>query len=135
MDKDGLAPRTHYRTSKSTTGRRKGGQPGNKNALRHGFYSKLFTVEERALLDKDTASDHILATIKAMQVKALRLFKLTPLNQIDEEQLKTFDRFIQAMHYINTAERTLLLARGHGGQIGDDILTALREMNPYEDLE
>jgi hypothetical protein len=125
----------HSKTSKNVMGRRRGGQPGNKNNLRHGFYSQCFTVEERALLTKDEAADRLLGSIKAMQIKALRLFKLTPLNQISNEELKTFDRFVAALYFLNTAERTLLLARGHGGQIGDDILTALREMNPYEDLE
>jgi hypothetical protein len=123
--------RMHCKTSKSTTVRRKGGQPHNKNALRHGFYSELFTVADSERLDQEIK---ILDDQKAMRIKAFRLFQLTPLETIDDEQLKTFDRLIQAMHYINTAERTLLLARGHGGQIGDDILTALREMNPYEDL-
>lgn len=31
--------------------RKRGGQPGNKNALRHGFYSRHFTLEENVLLD------------------------------------------------------------------------------------
>ena len=70
-----------------------------------------------------------------MRIKAFRLFQLTPLETIDEKELRTFDRFVNAIISINTLERTRLLSRGHGGQIGDDILTALREMNPYEDLE
>ncbi len=35
----------------STPKRRRGGQPGNGNALRHGFYSKYFTEAEMQSLD------------------------------------------------------------------------------------
>jgi len=31
----------------------RGGQPGNKNALKHGFYSFWFTHKEKLRLDKD----------------------------------------------------------------------------------
>lgn len=119
---------SHHKAS----GRRRGGQPGNKNALRHGFYSELFTTADSKRLDGETK---ILEDQKAMRIKAFRLFQLTPLETIEEKELKAFACFVRAIIAIDTLERTLLLARGHGGQIGDDILTALREMNPDEDLE
>ncbi len=39
------------RKPKPKSKRKPGGQKGNKNALRHGFYSKMFTEEERQRLD------------------------------------------------------------------------------------
>ena len=35
-----------------STGRKRGGQPGNLNALKHGFYSKQFQKSELAELEK-----------------------------------------------------------------------------------
>jgi hypothetical protein len=35
-----------------TTRRRGGGQPGNKNALKHGIYAKRFTPEDASILDQ-----------------------------------------------------------------------------------
>ena len=39
------------RKPKPKSKRKPGAQAGNKNALRHGFYSKMFTEEERQRLD------------------------------------------------------------------------------------
>ncbi len=123
--------RVDGRASRSSTGRKRGGQPGNKNNLRHGFYSKLFTAEDSQRLDGEI---NILDDLKAMRIKAYRLFKLTTLKKIDEKEIRAFYCLARALQFINTAERTLLLTRGHGGQIGQDILAALRELNPDEEL-
>jgi hypothetical protein len=41
------------------TKRKRGGQPGNANALRHGFYAKSFTDAEMGRLDKDIEGEFI----------------------------------------------------------------------------
>ena len=41
------------------TRRKRGGQPGNANALRHGFYAKSFTDAEMGRLDKDIEGEFI----------------------------------------------------------------------------
>ncbi len=41
------------------TKRKRGGQPGNANALRHGFYSKSFTDAEMGRLDLDIEGEFI----------------------------------------------------------------------------
>jgi hypothetical protein len=38
--------------------RKRGGQQGNRNAFRHGFYAKIFTREELASLDKNIKGDY-----------------------------------------------------------------------------
>jgi hypothetical protein len=42
-----------------TTKCKRGGQPGNANALRHGFYSKSFTDAEKGRLDQDIEGEFI----------------------------------------------------------------------------
>jgi len=123
-------PNAHGRTSKSTTGRRRGGQPGNKNGLRHGFYSHLYTIEEeKELRDSSIEDEQSIARFKAR-----RFAELTPLKNPTERELAIFDRFNAILITINTIERTRLLARGHGGEIEDEIWKAIMELNPYEEL-
>ena len=43
----------------SETKRHRGGQPGNSNALRHGFYSKSFTDAEMRRLEQDIEGEFI----------------------------------------------------------------------------
>ena len=56
-----------------TGGRQKGGQPGNLNALKHGFYSKHFLKGE--ILDLEKADD-LQEEIKMMRVVTRRLLKM-----------------------------------------------------------
>ena len=56
-----------------STGRRRGGQPGNLNALKHGFYSKHFQKAE--LKDLGQAQD-LQEEIAMMRVVTRRLLKM-----------------------------------------------------------
>ncbi len=56
-----------------TGGRRKGGQPGNLNALKHGFYSKHFLKGE--IMDLEEADD-LQEEIGMMRVVTRRLLKM-----------------------------------------------------------
>ena len=121
---------SHGRTSKSIPGRRRGGQPGNKNGLRHGFYSHLYTIKE----GKELQGSFIEDEQSVARYKARRLAELTPLKNPTERELAIFDRFNAILITINTLERTRLLARGHGGAIADEIWKAIMELNPDEEL-
>jgi hypothetical protein len=55
--------------------RKPGGQPGNANALRHGFYSKSFTEAEMQRLDKDIEGEFI-DEIALARTNAARLAEL-----------------------------------------------------------
>ena len=92
--------RAYDKAPKSVSGRTRGGQPGNKNNLRHGFYSELFTAEDSQRLDGEI---NILDDLKAMRIKAYRLFKLTTLKKIDEKEIRAFDCLARALQFINTA--------------------------------
>jgi len=56
-----------------TTTRKKGAQPGNLNALKHGFYSRRFHKQE--LDDLDTIPPGVLSEIALMRVSLRRLFE------------------------------------------------------------
>ena len=55
--------------------RRRGAQPGNGNALRHGFYSKSFTDTEMGRIDKDIEGEFI-DEIALARTNAARLAEL-----------------------------------------------------------
>ena len=47
------------------------GSPGNRNALKHGFYAKSFTVEEGKALDR--SRQDVLDEIKNLRIRANRI--------------------------------------------------------------
>jgi hypothetical protein len=55
--------------------RKPGAQPGNSNALRHGFYAKSFTEAEMLRLDKDIEGEFI-DEIALARTNAARLAEL-----------------------------------------------------------
>jgi hypothetical protein len=60
------------KTKKPGGARRRGAQPGNKNALRHGFYSRQFKAEEIKRLDEQDPTD-VKAEIELLRVVLDRL--------------------------------------------------------------
>ena len=61
--------------SSSLPKRKPGAQPGNSNALRHGFYAKSFTEAEMRRLDKDIEGEFI-DEIALARTNAARLAEL-----------------------------------------------------------
>ncbi len=59
----------------STSRRHRGGQPGNRNALRHGFFSKSFTEAELHGLD-DNIKGEFIDEIALARVNAAHLAEL-----------------------------------------------------------
>ena len=53
--------------------RKRGGQPGNRNAMRHGFYSDAFSPEERELLRQALEIKSLQPDIAMLRVKIVRL--------------------------------------------------------------
>jgi hypothetical protein len=118
------------RSKRKPTGRKGGGQPGNKNALRHGFYADMWNIKT----GKELAGSIIEDELSLARIKAHALAEETPLKDPDEAELRKYDRLIATLIAIGTLERIRLLAKGNGGEIGMTILEALRELNPYEEL-
>jgi len=61
--------------SPSASKRKPGGQPGNANALRHGFYAKSFTEAEMRRLEEDIEGEFI-DEIALARTNAARLAEL-----------------------------------------------------------
>lgn len=126
------------RKPKAKSKTKRGGQPANKNALKHGFYAKTFTADEKKRLDDQGALD-VIAEINLIRVS---LDKLT--QQIDYSEVTRTDNNgteFRDAHYlaqlntlsnmtsaIATLVRTHYLTHGKSGDIQSSILAALEEL-------
>ena len=113
-------------------GPRRGAQLGNKNALRHGIYSKCFSAAEELMFkDSTIEGEQQLARKIVLYLVQLLDFKS---HTISELELSIIGHINDYLITINTIERTRLLARGQGGEIADEIWKAIMELNPDEEL-
>lgn len=106
--------------------RKRGGQPGNINALRHGFYSSLFKPLEAKDLE-NILSTGLEDEIAMLRVATRRAFELA--NDADD-----IDQMIKALGALGLASiRTSRLLKaqkelGDGDQALDAISTAINEV-------
>lgn len=112
---------------------KRGGQPGNKNNLKHGFYSELLTKTEVARLNKikDIDLDDETKLLRSIAYKIRESLSLT---ELSEEELKAVNTIANLIQVINTTQRTKLLARGGGGEIAQTIMEAIMSIDPYKEL-
>ena len=127
------------REPKKKSPKPRGGQAGNKNALKHGFYSKHYTAEERRRLDSVSDKIDVLAEINLLRVQIDRLTE-----QVNFKEVMRYDnngeKFRDA-HYLaqlntlsamttsmTTLIRTHYLTHGKSGDIQSSILAALEEL-------
>lgn len=75
--------------------RRRGAQPGNSNALHHGFYAKSFTVAEMRRLDADIEGEFI-DEIALARTNAARLAEL-----LKDYKNMSLDDFVSASNALN----------------------------------
>lgn len=109
--------------AKGATGRRPGGQPSNKNALKHGFYSERFSPSEIHRLDTvpaDTTSEIALLRVFVSRVQAL-LDK----SRFDEDDLKKLNTLSLMVQSISTALRTNAFLKGGGSEVEQAIEEAM----------
>lgn len=126
------------RKPKAKSARKRGGQIGNKNALRHGFYSKNFSAEEKKRLDVqegiDISPEIILIRVMIDRLKDEIKFKEQTITDANGNILRD-------AHYLNQLNtlsamtqseasliRTQYLIRGKSGDIQSSILAALEEL-------
>lgn len=128
------------RKTKATGTRKRGGQPGNKNALRHGFYSKQFTQDECKRLDGQEITD-VSAEINILRVCIDRLLNQTYFeptyllnkdggqsDQRDDHYLKQLNTLSLMTQSLGGLVRTSHLIKGKGGDVNDAIMRALEEL-------
>jgi hypothetical protein len=130
---------TVKRKPKPKSGRGRGGQKGNKNAERHGFYSKHFSAEENKRLALSSDNLDITAEIDLLRINLDRLTEQISFDEITRTdnngtefrdahylaQLNTLSAMTTAM---STLIRTHYLTHGRSGDIQSSILAALEEL-------
>jgi hypothetical protein len=98
-----------------------------KDALRHGFYTSLFTAEEIRHLDAGPAG--IRDEMNLLRTKVLRLAKLTPLRRIDLKEMDVLIKLIRVVAMLDALERTGVMARKVDAS-ASPLLEALAGMDP-----
>ena len=123
---------------KPTNGRKHGGQPGNKNALKHGFYARQFTADESKRLEEQDRFT-IESELDLIRICMDRLTKQLSFDEITHsddkgnytrdnhylQQLNTLSLMTQSL---STMIRTHYLTRGKGGTLEQGIMEALEEL-------
>jgi hypothetical protein len=120
--------------------RKGGGQPGNKNAQTHGFYSKLFSQGEKIRLGKSDAS--LEGEIKATRIVGYRVLEILsagPLppagtKKLNDNALNTISTFFGAMTNLATLTRSFQIATGKYKPGETAILDALAELNAEDGI-
>jgi len=122
--------------------KRSGAQPGNKNALKHGFYSKRFSEEEKERLNGQSATD-VKSEIAFLRVCMDRLAQSMGMQLIegaaepaiddtttksDEHYLKQLNTLSLMSQSLGTLIRTQHLIHGGKGEIEDAITNALEQI-------
>ena len=108
--------------------RRPGAQPGNKNAEKHGFYSKRFNPDETNRLDT-TDRLSIESEIDLVRVYIDRIAAIVNISRnISDDDLKALNTLANMTQSLSTMLRTHYLMRGKGGEIEKTIMQALEEV-------
>lgn len=121
--------------SKDKDAKKPGAQPGNKNALRHGFYANKFTQDENERLDGQQATD-LTAEIALMRVFMDRLAGQIDFDPIflndangntlrDTHYLQQLNTMTAIATSLGTLSRTEYLIRGKSEGVQKSILEAL----------
>lgn len=122
---------------KKRTGRRPGAQPGNTNALRHGFYSARFTTADNKSLDK--AELDLQAEINLVRISLLRLSEELSFEPImrtdnngaqfrDAHYIEQLNSMVAMTTNIATLLRSDFLLKGKESESRTEILRALEEL-------
>lgn len=126
------------------TGRKKGAQPGNKNAVNHGFYAGGIKPHEIEDLEAYAKQAHGLADeINLMRVLIRRVFEYANTAESGEDgptQLEVWSTALNALGAASTRLAGLLRAQrdltaGSSNEILDALSAALREVNSDYKLE
>jgi|SRR3970282_314139 len=123
---------------KGKNGRNAGAQPGNKNAQKHGFYSRQFSTTESKRLegqDRFTIEDE-LDLLRVCMDRLTEQLSFDEITHRDDkgnytrdnhylQQLNTLSLMTQSL---STMIRTHYLTRGKGGTLEQGIMEALEEL-------
>jgi hypothetical protein len=123
---------------KPPTGRKHGAQPGNKNAEKHGFYSRRFNTDENGRLSTDDrfAVEDELDLLRVCMDRLTAELSFEPVHIKDMQGNTTRDgHYLGQLNTLATMTekiagliRTHYLTRGKGGTLEQGILEALEEV-------
>ena len=131
-------PKVKRKKPPKNSGKKSGGQPGNKNAMRHGFYARRFSADEQTRLDGQDPTD-VQSEIALIRVCIDRLtqelnFKIFTVVDMqgnvtrDDHYLKQLNTLGLMTQSLSTLTRTHCLIKGKGGDVADAIMHALEEL-------
>ena len=114
--------------------RKRGAQPANKNAFKHGFYSEQFKREERLALDSLPVTD-LSGEIEFVRVYLKRFMEAQnnlPQPLDFESQVSVLRAITFSAESINSMIRTQIVL-AQAGRESDEIMAKLMEMSAEED--
>lgn len=82
--------------------RRRGAQPGNHNAYKHGFYSHLFRQRERRILDEQPLTD-LSAEIELLHVTTARFLEAMETSKRTQD----YEANITALRLVNLSAQSI----------------------------
>ncbi len=108
--------------------RKKGAQPGNNNAFKHGFYSTIFKEEERRILSEVPLTD-LTAEIELIRVTIKRFLEALAASRAELD----FETQLTALRAVNLSAQsiaTLLRAQAVGTVEDRDFALLTGSLNP-----
>ena len=110
------------------TKKKRGGQSGNKNALKHGFYSAYFRTAEKR--DFNAEYQDLTSEINLARAMARRLTKniLPKMDNLTEEDIPTANLLLNATKAIATLKRTQAILTHGLSDVEKAILQAIMEL-------
>ncbi len=117
------SPRHHVAPSPR---RSRGAQPGNLNALKHGFYAKHFKTDELAALAEATAGT-LNGEISLARIAARRVLGLLEEAGTPEEKVALLNAITMAAMRVASLLKTKKYLSGDGDDASTSLSTALQE--------
>lgn len=106
-------------------GRRRGAQPGNLNALKHGFYAKHFRSDELAQLAEAT-TQNLNGEIGLSRIAARRVLGLLDEVETPEEKAALLNAITMAAMRVASLLKTKKYLSGDGEGVGAALQEALK---------
>lgn len=112
----------------SVPSKRRGAQPGNLNALKHGFYAKHFKTDELQELAEATAQN-LNGEIGLSRIAARRVLALLDEVESAEEKVALLNAITMAAMRVASLLKTKKYLSGNGDDMGAALQEALKDVS------
>ena len=118
--------------------RKTGGQPGNRNALKHGLYSRLLLPDEKKSLDRDSVGklDDEITMMRALLYRTLKSFKENPPASFMDHihALRAISFAVTSLQGVFRAQKIVYNENGHTvEEVMQEIMEELGKLPPEID--